>query len=802
MKFLSHIKKNKQENIIFEKRIFKHIEGLLRNNQKSIQAVNLGKDISSLIDTVIRLHDLGKYTKYFQDYLITGKEHPENLHHHAYIGALTIFNLLKDKDEKGALIGYFLIRYHHSNLKNIIDCSPRQSSNAADITRKTKQTLAQYNDLLPKLTQIGKEINLQIKSEILGQQVLDLYNNSADLRDEEDIQNYYLINYLFSLLIEADKLDASETEVYDRKAIPNDLVDRKYPLLGSKEIDFGNCTQNELRTFVRQEVIARLDEPDFMEKRIFTLTAPTGIGKTLTALDFALKLREKIRQSENREAQIIYGLPFINIIEQSIQVYDNIFEQNPEIQILAHYQYADALEQIKKDDEEEKDKGYNQALMSLDTWQSDIVITSFVQLLQTLIGNRNKMLKKFNHFAGSIIILDEVQTIRLGLQPLIGASLYYLAKFLDTRILLMTATKPKIYELAEKEITAKLGEQIQATELLQSYEQVFSYFKRTKIVPHLGLLANEDEFLALFLEKWDTQKSALIVCNLVKRSIDVFSRIQAYLLKNKLDNPIYYLSTNIVPAVRLAIISKIKKDIEEGKYPVLVATQVVEAGVDLDFDVGFRDLAPIDSIVQVAGRINRNNNPEKKHSSLYVINFGDCQKIYDKVTELQAQKALSNGEILEENYLQMIDSYFDNIADSSSFESSRKFFESMQTLRYDGENKDDFPVSHFKIIDEKGYAISVFVELDERATKCREMFQKLIHREISRQDFESYKKDFNQRIIAVPKYLSLINDLQQSSSYLVADSLLWVKKEEIANYYNQETGFIRTTDHHNTSTIL
>jgi CRISPR-associated endonuclease/helicase Cas3 len=759
-------------------------------------------EIKKLLEEVCNYHDLGKYTDYFQDYLLKNGEVNPTLKQHARIGSFALFEKYTQKNIELAFWAYYLIVNHHKNLSDITQTEFANQDDTKRLDFVEYIFPKQKASLLENIKQIEMELSEQNLEAYLNVPKDKLIRSQVRLfaQKQPNIQNYYLINYLFSLLIEADKLDASETEVYDRKAIPSDLVDRKYPLLENKTIDFNTCTQNELRTFVRQEVIARLDEPDFLDKRVFTLTAPTGIGKTLTALDFALKLREKIRQSENREAQIIYGLPFINIIEQSIAVYHDILEPSPEVQLLAHYQYADALEQIKNEDEE-KNKGYNQALMSLDTWQADIVITSFVQLLQTLIGNRNKMLKKFNHFAGSIIILDEVQTIRLGLQPLIGASLYYLAKFLDTRILLMTATKPKIYELAEKEITAKLGEQIQATELLQSYEQVFSYFKRTKIVPQLDLLADENEFLAFFSEKWQTQKSALIVCNLVKRSVDVFSKIQAYLSENSFNNPIYYLSTNIVSAKRLDIIKDIKTDIEAGKSPILVATQVVEAGVDLDFDMGFRDLSPIDSIVQVAGRINRNNHPKKQHAPLYVINFDDCHKIYDKVTEQQAKKALANGEILEENYLTMIDAYFNNITDHSSFESSRKFFESMQTLRYDGDKK-DYPVSYFKIIDEKGYAISVFVEIDDRATECREMFGKLIRKEISRQDFEKYKKDFNQRIIAVPKYLEKIKELENEKSWLITDSILWVKKEELNEYYDLVTGFNRDKEDNNITIML
>lgn len=766
------------------------------------------QELKDLLNDVCLYHDLGKYTEYFQDYLLKIKDVSPELKQHARFGSYALFEKYKEQNITKAFWAYYLVVNHHKSLSDITltefaDKNDTKHLNfVEDIFPKQKKSILNKIELVKaELKEIKLEKFLNIPDgKIIRSEAKNI------VRQNPNIQNYFLINYLFSLLIEADKLDASETEVYNKQPIASNLVDRKYPLTMNQSIDFENCSQNDLRNYVRQQVVSRLNEVDILGKRLFTLTAPTGIGKTLTALDFALKLREKIRLVEHREAQIIYGLPFINIIEQSIDVYNKIL--GDKAQLLAHYQYADALEQLKSEDEEEKSKGYNQALMSLDTWQCDIVITSFVQLLQTLIGNRNKMLKKFNHFAGSIIILDEVQTIRLGLQPLIGASLHYLAKFLDARILLMTATKPKIFDLAESEITKKLNEKIETTELLLDYEQVFACFKRTKIVPCLEKLEDEQAFLEVFKDKWQTEKSCLIVCNTVKRSVDVFTTIQTYIQKNNFFNPVYYLSTNIVPAHRLRIIEQIREDFDNKLKPILISTQCVEAGVDLDFDMGFRDLAPIDSIIQVGGRINRNNDINKKHSPLYVINFDDCQKIYDKVTEQQATKALSNGEIIEENYLTMIDNYFNDIAGNSSFEVSRKFFESMQVLRYDGEKKEDYPVSHFKIIEDKGYAVSVFIELDGEATECREKFQQLIRKEIPKQDFEPFKKGFNQRIIAIPKYLEKVKELIDKHNlpkdryWLIEDSILWVKKDELSQYYDLITGFNRDKEDKNKTIMI
>ncbi len=144
-----------------------------------------------------------------------------------------------------------------------------------------------------------------------------------------------------------------------------------------------------------------------------------------------------------------------------------------------------------------------------------------------------------------------------------------------------------------------------------------------------------------FKPNWKPNQSCLIVINKVNRSIDLYCIIQAYLEENNLQNPIYCLSTNLTPIDRVYFIERLKLDLRFKKSPILIATQVVEAGVDLNFDMGFRDVGPIDSIVQVAGRINREanpQNPDKPHLPLYIVDFGDCQKIYGLPTYNQAKK--------------------------------------------------------------------------------------------------------------------------------------------------------------------
>ncbi len=793
MIFYSHSKTNENGHTAGSKHLCDHISGTLEKATNA-QSKNVDFELEpellrKMVQLTVRFHDFGKYTSFFQNYLLKIGKIDGILKQHARIGGITAFNLLKNQDKKLALISLFVIFRHHTQLCDILDFPKVFNDELQHIFNEQKEDIQKF------LSQIENELKIPDLNSYL------YYPDESEIRrsfkiwikKEANIRDYFFVNYLFSLLTEADKLDASDTFQYRLKSISENSVDNRFGkpnLLRTQELT--DLSNNEIRNLCRAEVVSNINRTDILSHKIFTLTAPTGIGKTMTALDFALKLKTKIKTETGIESRVLYALPFINIIEQALNEYKSTLSD--EIKIIGHYQYADVFGKNDKQNSDDFEQNYNQKLMSVDTWQGDIIITSFVQFFETLIGHRNKLLKKFNHFANAIVILDEVQTLRLDQMPLIGAALYFVSKFLNTRIILMTATKPKIFELAQQEILNKEGERVEPMELLKNNSEIFALFKRTKIVPLLDMKFIDDvglEFLeGIFLKKWHPSKSCLIVCNTVNRSIEIYNKISEYLIEQELDNPIHYLSTNIIPAHRAERIRMIKTEISIEKAPILISTQVVEAGVDLDFDIGFRDLGPIDSIIQVAGRINRNNNPKKLHSPLYIVDFGDAKKIYGQITGIQAESALrTKTEFPEEGYFNLIDNYFDNIASRSSFSVYNKIFESMKTLRYDGEvTKEDRPVSSFRIIEESQTTLAVFIEIDDYSKQLRDNYLKKITGKMLKEEFdENNKTAFQQRIITIPNYLAVglkqINEFDQS--------LLVVPNEVVNDFYNEYTGFIR-----------
>lgn len=801
MIFYSHSKKNETGEVYGSKELKTHIQGVkekaLFHFAENVQLGFSSDELKHLVEITAELHDLGKYTKYFQDYLLKKESINHKLKQHARLGGFTAFNLM-EKEEKKALLAFYIIFLHHSQLINFSEVSVYLRRELEHVIEKQKDNLKPY------LAKIEEELKIkELSSHIYYPEERKIRRGFRIWEKRQaNIQDYFLINYLFSLLIEGDKLDASDTEPYVLQSIIPDAVDNRFGKPSVDGLSVEDLSHNELRNYCRAVVTSHIEEDDILKQYIFTLTAPTGIGKTMTALDFSIKLKDKVKNKTGIDSRIIYALPFINIIEQALKEYNKTLDQE-KVKILGHYQYANVFG-IDKEDEGSEESNYNQKVMALDTWQADIIITSFVQFFQTLIGNRNKLLMKFNHFANAIIILDEVQTLRLDQMPLLGASLFYLSKFLKSRLILMTATRPKVFELANQEILSSQNEQVNPKELLTNYEEVFARFKRTAIHPLLDELPEEADNSHYFVDfifddKWQKHKSCLIVCNTVKQSVEIHKAIKGYLKENQLDNPVYYLSTNIIPAHRFKRIEEIDNDLKNNKHPIVVATQVVEAGVDLDFDMGFRDIGPIDSIIQVAGRINRNNDLKKKHSPLYVLDLDPKMtiRIYGRLSYQQARKALKQQNTFnEEEYLKLIEVYFDGVSGRSSFAQSRALFDSMKKLNYHNEEKETYPVSSFRIIEKSNFYVSVFIEVDEKAEEIREKYHQKIIGDIDKEEFnQNWKLKFHQHIISVPQYLC--DDCSPINEY--EENILVVSHFELNEKYNLKTGFIREKQDINTA---
>jgi len=277
--------------------------------------------------------------------------------------------------------------------------------------------------------------------------------------------------------------------------------------------------------------------------------------------------------------------------------------------------------------------------------------------------------------------------------------------------------------------------------------------------------------------------------NTIKRSLDIFEKI-----KKKVSIPVYYLSTNLAPAHRQEVIKNVDEALKSSAKVILVSTQSIEAGVDLDFDMGFRDIGPLDSIIQVAGRINRNNREGFKYSPLYIVNFRqNAQRIYGKPIIRITSQLLNAGKkcFLENEYLSLIQTYYDLITnqDQISFIDSRTLYRAMKSLKFTKNDDDEEnAVEYFQLIDNlKNDYTDVYICLNEEAVKTLDIYlneympcDKLT---VKRNIYLKIKSVFNQYKISAP--LQMIKTLYDNSmgiEELITDKLFSIKPQYTGNY--------------------
>ncbi|BBB31815.1 CRISPR-associated helicase Cas3 [Thermotomaculum hydrothermale] len=691
-----------------------------------------------IIENVCVAHDFGKYTTFFQNYIIKKIRDKKNRHFHGFISALFGAWLCKNKDYI-PLIAYFVIKHHHGDLRNFED-----DLNEGKNVENFQIFKEQIKDIRKNQKIIEKEYGFSIEEflneyENVFKTLQDLSFKLFECENQETrIEVYFTILYLYSLLIDSDKKSAAKVDEFKRKSIPKDILERYRKI---KNWDNPEKRIDKLRNKLYYEIKRKIENLKEIPN-ISTITAPTGLGKTFLNLEVALNYRDKLKQ----KPRIIYSLPFVSIIDQTYKFYDEILTRtlrkeylnNQNVYLLQHHHLADT-----KYKGEREEKPVSESLLLTESWDSEIILTTFVQFLHSVIAFKNSFLKKFHNIAGSIIILDEVQAVDIGYWKAIGIVLKKLSELLGCKIIFSTATKPLIID--------------EYIEMVENQDEYFKspVLKRTKLIPKIEETKTIDEFTDYFLKNLDnTINSYLVVFNTIKSSIEFFEKIKNLNKKNYI---ICYLSTNIIPLQRKVRIKKISNMLKRNEKLIVVSTQVIEAGVDLDFQKVYRDMAPLDSIIQVAGRCNRNNKIELgdvEIHRLYDLNMNRefSKMIYGSTTLSLSGKILRN-EYTEDNYINLINKYFSGIQKNESFEKSDRVLKGIEKLKFYGEN--NCIANDFKVIEELPIYQDLFIEINNTAKRIYEKFEKEI---IEEKDFikrlENYHKlkvKFKKYIISVPK---------------------------------------------------
>jgi CRISPR-associated helicase Cas3/CRISPR-associated endonuclease Cas3-HD len=339
---------------------------------------------------------------------------------------------------------------------------------------------------------------------------------------------------------------------------------------------------NRLRQRLRDQCQAAAERPP----GVFTLTAPTGSGKTLAMLEFALRHAQK-----NGLRRVVAVAPYLSIIDQTADVYREAMQiaEGDDATLLEHHSLAI--------DDSQTDDARRAHERLAENWDAPLVLTTSVQILESLFSNRPSVCRKLHRLADSVILFDEVQTFPLPLIAATLATLLRLAQRYRVSVVFATATQPAFKELSD--IVARYSQGgWQPTEINADAPAMFNAVRRVAY-----RWPSEDEKLSwpeVARRMCDGSAQALCIVNTKKQAASLYDAVC------KIAPASLHLSTAMCPAHRRTVIQDVTQRLESGQSCTLVATQCVEAGVDLDFPRVFRALGPLDSIAQAAGRCNRN----------------------------------------------------------------------------------------------------------------------------------------------------------------------------------------------------
>ena len=385
----------------------------------------------------------------------------------------------------------------------------------------------------------------------------------------------------YSALIDADSLDTeahyhgNEPSQY-RGNVPTlrELWDRYMSFLDKQPNPIPNLV-NTVRREVHEACLEKAASPP----GIFRLTVPTGGGKTRSAMAFALR-----HGVEHGLRRIIVAVPFNTITQQTARVYREIFETNPEGRGFSVLEHHSAATEVKDDDSFGLAEVWRRLVS--ENWDAPIVVTTTVQLFESLFSNRRTRTRKLHNLARSVIILDEVQALPKELLSPILDGLRRLASDYNVSVVLSTATQPTFDLIREFRDTG-------AVEINTGNRRHFSVLRRVNYDWRTGE-RNPWSEVAVWVRR---EHSALVVVNTKRHAMELLEELE--------DENALHLSTLLCGAHRAEVLTEVGRKLSAGEPCRLISTQVVEAGVDLDFPTVFRAEAPLDSIIQAAGRCNR-----------------------------------------------------------------------------------------------------------------------------------------------------------------------------------------------------
>ena len=541
------------------------------------------------------LHDLGKYSPAFQEYIqrvINKQKTVRGETIHALQGGLYALEHFKDVGLADMIVN--IVASHHGALLDMLGDEGRTSQERL-AERKTRRgeslrelyrqamSVPEAADLVGSLdervlkTEFGTVFD-RIKSARLGFFGLQLF-----------------VRMLYSCLVDADRCDAAGFDGRIREPQWGELET-------AVERHMAKFKSDSQLNRTRAKISRQCFEAGLRGCGVYTLSVPTGGGKTLSSLRFAIR-----HALQNHLKRVVYVIPYLSIIDQTAKELRSIFKSKADEWVLEHH--SNVVLRSGKDDEEETERK-----VLTERWDRPIVVTTMVRFMETVLSNRASDLRKLHNMSETVFVFDEIQSLPIRCTYLFNMTINFLHQLCRSSAVLCTATQPALAEV-EKRIV------LSADHALASLsEEDKRPFKRVRFVNDVEHPKTTDEVAAFACGFLEQGKSVLVVLNTKATALAVYNSCRVPPGVEKL-----YLTTDLCSQHRKDNIERIRKNIERArknidgethKTTLCVSTQLIEAGVDLSFDVVIRANAGVDSIIQAGGRCNRHGE------------YAECQPVY------------------------------------------------------------------------------------------------------------------------------------------------------------------------------
>lgn len=606
-----------------EQNLWDHLQQTARLAATYADKVGLG----SIGELVGLLHDIGKATEEFDQYIrecgrASKPEDAGEIHSipqrgevdHSTAGAQILRELLSTHSSNlfTADILPLLIASHHSGL---IDCLAPSGENRLGKRLGKDPMLTRKNEAWNNLDEaIRSRVISLLNDDIeasLRRVIRSMVNEGLDGQKEIYFKIGLLVRFLFSALIDADRLDSADFELRDGRSLRHH---GKYPpwkdLINALESRLSKFSEERDIDRLRKEVSDQCKRMASGERGVYRLTVPTGGGKTLASLRFALH-----HAQEHNMDRVFYIIPYISIIDQNAQVIREILDpkaSTDKISSIVLEHHSNLTPEVEMSE---------QHRLLAENWDAPVVLTTMVQFLETLFGAGTRGCRRMHQLANAVIIFDEIQTIPIRCVHLFNVALQFLVEGCGATVLLCTATQPLLDQVKPENRALPIRH-----EITPNFQQLYRELRRVNVINMFQAGGwSSAEVASLAIEEMKAHRSVLIVVNTKRAAALIYNDI-----REQSDVPTYHLSTNMCPAHRLNVLQKVRNLLEKNKPVICVSTQLIEAGVDIDFAVVIRSLAGLDSITQAAGRCNRHNSrPELGRLVLINPSFEHIDKLPD-----------------------------------------------------------------------------------------------------------------------------------------------------------------------------